>query len=188
MNNLSNTTEQQRQSGPDEDAGLVKRCQAGNRDAFEELVVKYQQKVFSQCFFLLGNNRQVAEDAAQEVFCKVWRGISGFKGDSKLSSWLHTIARNHCFNLHTQRSRNPDLEQDGEQRMAPVKDTLATEDCVRQKVSQLEEIHRSVIALVHFDELSYEEAADILGCPVGTIRSRVNRALEKLRPLIRECL
>ena len=62
------------------------------------------------------------------------------------------------------------------------------DDCVRSKVRQLEEQHRSVVALVHFDDLSYEEAAKVLECPVGTVRSRLNRALEKLKPMMWECI
>ncbi|MEI6125084.1 MAG: sigma-70 family RNA polymerase sigma factor [Pseudomonadota bacterium] len=188
MNIVSNTTEKQTPSGQDEDLGLVRRCQAGKKDAFDELVLKYQQKVFIWCYFLLSQSREDAEDAAQEVFCNVWRTVSGFKGDSKFSTWLHTVTRNHCFNIRKKQCIKNVITEAGEFRVKPQIGDSQTEDCVRQKVNLLDEIHRSVITLVHFDELSYEEAAGILKCPVGTIRSRVNRALEKLRPLIRECL
>lgn len=178
----------------DADRELVRRCQAGDKGAFEGLVIRYQDKVFSQCFFLLNQNRQDAEDAAQEVFTSVWRGIRDFNFEAKFSTWLYTVTRNHCLNTLKRKAGNPvqAVEEILPNPSLPDErspnERQSTEECVRSKLSMLEEMHRAVIALVHFDGLSYEEAAGRLGCPVGTIRSRLNRALEALRPLIRECL
>ena len=70
----------------------------------------------------------------------------------------------------------------------PAEKTNDEKECVKQKVNSLEDMHREIITLIHFDELTYEEAAENLDCPVGTIRSRVNRAMKKLSPMLRECL
>jgi len=125
--------------------------------AFEELVAEYQQKVFNQCYFLLGQNRQDAEDATQEIFCNVYRNIDSFKGDSKFSTWLYSVTRNHCLNMLKQKRSNrtsseaPNAELSSSGENISQNDRHATQDCVRQKVNLLDEIHRTVIALVHFD-------------------------------------
>jgi RNA polymerase sigma-70 factor (ECF subfamily) len=179
----------------EEDYDLVRQCQAGNKKACEELVIKYQEKVFKRCYFLLKRNKEEGEDAAQEVFIKAYRNIKNFKGSSKFSTWLYTIAKNHCLNLLKTKNISPIVvDQDGylTQSYLSGKDYLdpstVDEECVKQKVNSLKTKYRSVIEKVHFDELTYEEAADRLGCPVGTIRSRLNRAMEKLKPLLRECI
>lgn len=172
----------------DEDYSLVQQSQTGITKAFEQLVVKYQQKVFSQCYFLLSNHED-AEDAAQEVFCNVYKSINTFKSESKFSTWLYQITRNHCLNLIGKRDRNGLMSVEDIDKMGDCPQKFnSVDDCVKSKVAQLEEIHRSVIALVHFDDLSYEEAARVLECPIGTIRARLNRAKEKLKPILKECL
>ena len=90
----------------DEDFDLVQQCQAGIEKAFEQIVIKYQQKIFNQCYFLLNQNRDDAEDAAQEVFLNVYKKISEFRGESKFSTWLYQVTRNHCLNLINRRNRN----------------------------------------------------------------------------------
>lgn len=173
----------------DGDYSLVQQAQAGIASAFEQLIVKYQQKVFNQCYFLLNQNRYDAEDAAQEVFCNVCKNIGTFKGEAKFSTWLYQVTRNHCLNILNKAGRDIMSLQDCTKEMSSNPQTVnPVDDCVRSKVRQLEEIDRSVIALVHFDDLSYEEAAKVLDCPVGTVRSRLNRALEKLKPMLRECI
>ena len=172
----------------DGDYSLVQQAQAGIASAFEQLIVKYQQKVFNQCYFLL-SLREDAEDAAQEVFCNVCKNIGTFKGEAKFSTWLYQVTRNHCLNILNKAGRDNMSLQDCTKEMSSNPQIVnPVDDCVRSKVCQLEEIDRSVIALVHFDDLSYEEAAKVLECPVGTVRSRLNRALEKLKPMLRECI
>jgi RNA polymerase sigma-70 factor, ECF subfamily len=173
----------------DGDYSLVLQAQAGIGSAFEQLIIKYQQKVFSQCYFLLNQNRDDAEDAAQEVFCNAYKNIGSFKGEAKFSTWLYQVTRNHCLNILNKAGRDNMSLEDCTKEMSSNPQTVnLVDDCVRSKVRQLEEQHRAVVALVHFDDLSYEEAAKVLKCPVGTVRSRLNRALEKLKPLLRECI
>jgi RNA polymerase sigma-70 factor (ECF subfamily) len=177
----------------DEDKDLIKQCKAGNKKAFEVLLVKYQQKIFNQCYFLLNQNKEEAEDAAQAVFINVYNNISSFKGDSKFSTWLYKITKNHCLNLIKRRNNSPvsnagDDSTINRYSTTPAEKANDEKECVKQKVKSLEDMHREIITLIHFDELTYEEAAENLDCPVGTIRSRVNRAMKKLGPMLRECL
>jgi RNA polymerase sigma-70 factor (ECF subfamily) len=177
----------------DEDKDLIKQCKSGNKKAFEVLLVKYQQKIFNQCYFLLNQNKEEAEDAAQAVFINIYNNISSFKGDSKFSTWLYKITKNHCLNLIKRRNNSPvsninDDSMINRYSTTPAEKTNDEKECVKQKVNSLEDMHREIITLIHFNELTYEEAAENLECPVGTIRSRVNRAMKKLSPMLRECL
>lgn len=179
----------------DEDFNLVKQCQSGNKKVFEILVIKYQEKVFRQCYFLLNKSKEDGEEAAQEVFIKAYRNIKNFHGDSKLSSWLYSIAKNHCLNVIKRSNVSPVVvDQDGYkvQSYTTENESLDSnnvdEDCIKKKVSSLATKYRSVIEKVHFDELTYQEAAEKLECPVGTIRSRLARALKKLGPMLKECI
>ena len=196
-------------SNHDEDGYLVKLCREGNKEnkktAFEKLFIKYQQKVFTQCYWLLLDKME-AEQAAQDIFMKAYRGIEGFRGESseekaKFSTWLYKITRNHCLNKLNRSGRIRQIDgEDQEQGLTMInlkqKPSMSSEDsristevgeCVNKKVTQLNEMHRSVVDLVHFQGLSYEDAAEILDCPVGTIRSRLNRALDRLKPMLKEC-
>jgi RNA polymerase sigma-70 factor (ECF subfamily) len=173
----------------DGDYSLVQQAQAGIGSAFEQLIVKYQQKVFNQCYFLLNQNRSDAEDAKQDVLLNVYKNISSFKGEAKFSTWLYQVTRNHCLNILNKAEKDIKVGPGDIVIKPPIINPIdPVVDCVRSKVRQLEEQHRSVVELVHFDELSYEEAAKVLECPVGTVRSRLNRALEKLKPMLRECI
>ena len=177
----------------DEDKDLIRQCKSGNKKAFEVLLVKYQQKIFNQCYFLLNQNKAEAEDAAQAVFINIYNNISSFKGDSKFSTWLYKITKNHCLNLIKRRNNSPvsnttDDSMINRYSTTPAEKANDEKECVKQKVNSLEDMHREIITLIHFDELTYEEAAENLDCPVGTIRSRVNRAMKKLGPMLRECL
>ena len=166
----------------DEDKDLITQCKYGNKKEFEVLLVKYQQKIFNQSYYMLGQNKEEAEDAAQDVLVKMYDTITSFKGDSKFSTWLYRVTKNHCLNLIRRRKR-PHIPPE-----PPVESPEDTKDCVKQKVKKLNEMHREIITLIHFNELTYEEVAENLGCPVGTIRSRVNRAMKKLGPMLVECL
>lgn len=186
--------------GHDEDYDLVVQCQKGNKKAVGDLILKYQQKVFDQCYWLL-LNRDDAEDAAQEVFVKVMENIKEFEGKSKFSTWLYTITRNHCFNqLKRLRRIKPIDNKDQEEGLTminhrqkhtssfynPTKES-EVEKCVRGKLEQLDAKDREVIALVHLQGNTYERAAEVIGCPIGTIRSRLNRALKRLKPELKKC-
>lgn len=181
--------------GFDEDYEIVKQCQDGSRKAFGLLVVKYQEKVFKKCFYLMNKDKDEAEDAAQEVFLKIYKNISTFEGGSKFSTWLYSIMKNHCLNIIKRKNISPVIvDRDGilVQLLADKEDFFNSDaidkECVHQKIEGLTAKYRNVIETVHFEELSYDAAAKKLDCPVGTIRSRLSRALKKIAPLVKECI
>jgi RNA polymerase sigma-70 factor, ECF subfamily len=186
----------------DNDQQLVVRVQKGDKRAFDLLVRKYQHRVLK----LVGrfvNNFAEAEDVAQEAFLKAYRALPAFRGDSAFYTWLYRIAINTAKNTLVSNRRRPvdfDLDlQDPEQhdRQARLKDAdtpegvLLTEEIrgvVEQALEQLPEDLRTAIVLRELEGLSYEEIAEAMDCPVGTVRSRIFRAREaidkKLKPLL----
>jgi RNA polymerase sigma-70 factor, ECF subfamily len=186
----------------DTDLQLVRRVQAGDQSAFNLLVLKYQHRVLK----LVGrfvNDAAEAEDVAQEAFIKAYRALASFRGDSAFYTWLYRIAINTAKNALVSSRRRPvdfnlDL-QDPEQydRHARLKDAdtpegvLLTEEIrkvVEHAMEQLPEDLRTAIVLRELEGLSYEEIAEAMDCPVGTVRSRIFRAREaidkKLKPLL----
>jgi RNA polymerase sigma-70 factor (ECF subfamily) len=186
----------------DNDQQLVQRVQRGDKSAFDLLVRKYQHRVLK----LVGrfvNDAAEAEDVAQEAFLKAYRALPAFRGDSAFYTWLYRIAINTAKNTLVSNRRRPvefDLDlQDPEQhdRQAMLKDAdtpegvLLTEEIrgvVERALEQLPEDLRTAIVLRELDGLSYEEIAEAMDCPVGTVRSRIFRAREaidkKLKPLL----
>lgn len=186
----------------DTDQQLVVRVQAGDKTAFNLLVLKYQHRVLK----LVGrfvNDAAEAEDVAQEAFLKAYRALASFRGESAFYTWLYRIAINTAKNALVANRRRPvdfnlDL-QDPEQyeRQARLKDedtpegVLLTDEIrnvVERAMEQLPEDLRTAIVLRELEGLSYEEIAEAMDCPVGTVRSRIFRAREaidkKLKPLL----
>jgi len=186
----------------DTDQELVRRVQAGDQTAFNLLVLKYQHRVLK----LVGrfvNDAAEAEDVAQEAFLKAYRALASFRGDSAFYTWLYRIAINTAKNALVSQRRRPvdfDLDlQDPDQydRQARLKESdtpegvLLTEEIrtvVEEAMAQLPEDLRTAIVLRELEGLSYEEIAEAMDCPVGTVRSRIFRAREaidkKLKPLL----
>ncbi len=184
------------------DAQLVERVQRGDKRAFDLLVVKYQHKVLKLIGRLISNPTE-AEDVAQDAFIKAYRALKSFRGDSAFYTWLYRIAINTAKNALVSKGRRPadfnldmqDPEQYEMQARLREGDTpeglLLTEE-IRQTVQlamqDLPEDLRTAISLRELDGLSYEEIAEAMDCPVGTVRSRIFRAREaidkKLQPLL----
>ncbi len=186
----------------DTDHELVRRVQAGDQSAFNLLVLKYQHRVLK----LVGrfvNDAAEAEDVAQEAFLKAYRALASFRGDSAFYTWLYRIAINTAKNALVSQRRRPvdfDLDlQDPDQydRHAKLKEAdtpegvLLTDEIravVEEAMAQLPEDLRTAIVLRELEGLSYEEIAEAMDCPVGTVRSRIFRAREaidkKLKPLL----
>ena len=183
------------------DEQLVARAQEGDGRAFELLVRKYQHKIIQLVSRLVGDSD--APDVAQETFIKAYRALSGFRGQSAFYTWLYRIGINTAKNHIVSRGRRPanqdidiqDAEQYGHTEHLSDVDTpesLLLSDEIRQKVAEV--IHklpadlRQAITLRELEGLSYEEIAEMMGCPIGTVRSRIFRAREaiaaKLRPLL----
>lgn len=188
--------------GGEIDRDLVKRVQDGDKKAFDILVLKYQHKIIQ----LIGryvNDSSETLDIAQESFIKAYRALPNFRGDSAFYTWLYRIAINTAKNHLVARSRRASdnevdvqeaeqfegagrlKEQDTPEHLLLTVEIAQT---IRQAIDNLPEELRVAISLREFEGMSYEEIAQTMSCPVGTVRSRIFRAREaidkKLRPLI----
>lgn len=187
----------------DIDQVLVERVQRGDKQAFELLVTKYQRKLMRLVSRLLRNQAE-AEDVVQEAFIKAYRALPQFRGDAAFYTWLYRIGINTAKNyLVTQGRRAPtsteaDVEEaetfDDGDRLRDIntpESMLATKQIaqtVNVAMEALPEELRTAIVLREIEGLSYEEISEVMGCPIGTVRSRIFRAREaiadKLRPLL----
>ncbi len=186
----------------DSDQALVERVQRGDKTAFDVLVRKYQHKIVKLVTRYVHDATE-ALDVSQEAFIKAYRAIHGFRGDSAFYTWLYRIAINTAKNHLVAEGRRPlehgmDL-QDPEQydMQARLRDVdtperlLLTDEIqrtVEQAIEDLPEDLRTAIVLREIEGMSYEQIAEAMSCPVGTVRSRIFRAREaideKLRPLL----
>lgn len=176
------------------DLALIKRVQQGDRSAFDLLVVKYQHKILKLIMRYVRDPSE-AMDVAQEAFLKAYRAAPSFRGDSAFYTWLYRIAINTAKNYLVAAGRRPahfDLDlQDPEQfeafsklRDLDTPEGLALSDEIREAVNgaiaDLPEDLRTAILLREIDGMSYEEIANTMECPVGTVRSRIFRAREAI--------
>ena len=174
------------------DHQLVLRVQKGDKRAFDLLVLKYQYKLQAIISRFVRDTDEVA-DVTQEAFIKAYRALPKFRGDSQFYTWLYRIAINTAKNYLVSKSRRPtstdidvaDAEQfaDNEKLIdeASPEDLIMTQELsqvIQGALSQLPEDLRTALTLREFEGMSYEEIADIMGCPVGTVRSRIFRARE----------
>ncbi|MBP7983316.1 MAG: RNA polymerase sigma factor RpoE [Chromatiaceae bacterium] len=184
------------------DQELVARAQAGDRRAFDLLVLKYQQKVAGLIARYLRDPNEV-QDVAQEAFIKAYRALGGFRGESAFYTWLYRIAINAAKNHLASRGRRPprddiemevaeQLESGGRLReMGTPENHLLSEEIaqtVQKALDELPEDLRTAIVLRELEGLSYEEIAEAMDCPIGTVRSRIFRARDaiekRLSPLL----
>ena len=170
------------------DQELVSRAQDGDKRAFDLLVIKYQQKVASLISRYLRDPSEIM-DVAQEAFLKAYRALPGFRGESAFYTWLYRIAINTVKNHLVAQGRRPP-GNDVEAEVAEQMDVGARLQEVGTPESHLlsDEIAQTVIVLRELEGLSYEEIANAMECPIGTVRSRIFRAREaidkRLRPLL----
>lgn len=185
------------------DQVLVERVQAGDKQAYGLLVAKYQRKLLRLVSRLVRDQAE-AEDVTQEAFIKAYRALAGFRGDSAFYTWLYRIGVNTAKNWLVANGRraptsteldNEDAENFGESDLLRDVDTperlLMTKqigETVNEAMAELPEELRTAISLREVDGLSYEEIAQVMDCPIGTVRSRIFRAREaiavRLRPLL----
>jgi RNA polymerase sigma-70 factor (ECF subfamily) len=183
------------------DQDLVKKAQKGDKKAFDVLVLKYQHKIINLVSRYVHDPYE-AQDVAQEAFIKAYRALPNFRGDSAFYTWIYRIAINTAKNfLVAQDRRPPGSDIDAMEAEQFVDSTLrenATPDrillteeiekTVFQAIDELPEDLKMAISLRELDGMSYEEIAQVMDCPVGTVRSRIFRAREaidkRLRPLL----
>ncbi len=184
------------------DNELVKRVQQGDKSAFDILVQKYQQKVVNLISRFVSDQSE-CYDVAQDTFIKAYRALDKFRGDSQFYTWLYRIAANTAKNHLASRGRKSpkysvdvdDAEhfngESGLKDNTTPENLLMTEEIKRTiyaAIDKLPEDLKSAITLRELEGLSYEEIADVMDCPIGTVRSRIFRARDaidkELRPLL----
>jgi RNA polymerase sigma-70 factor, ECF subfamily len=167
---------------------FLDRLRAGEAAAFEELVTMYQHRVFGVALRMLGNAAE-AQDAAQEAFLRAHRGLAGFRGDAKLSTWLYAITSRLCLNRLASAERR--LVRHGEETLLRLADEGRRPDgalerseleaALHRAIAELPEERRIVVVLRDLEGLSYEEIAEVLDLELGTVRSRLHRARADLK-------
>jgi RNA polymerase sigma-70 factor (ECF subfamily) len=183
-----------------EDAEIIERIKKGETKYFEEIVKKYKKVVFGHAYNFL-RNKEEAEDTAQEVFIAVYKSLAGFRGDSKLSTWIYRITINTCKNRLKQmqrlRSQTADesYEENQEEKTSMVDNLKEKEEkepdrsyasdetkkLIYKRIDELTEEQRRVIMMRDVDGLSYEEIGQVLKLSVSAVKSKLFRARENLR-------
>ena len=170
---------------------LVRKCQSGEMSAFQELVSRYHQKVYTVIFSML-RNRDDAMEVAQEAFFRAYRKIKSFEGGSSFYTWLYRIAINLVIDAQRRQKRNPldfrenmdsVLEEQNEVARDPFSDLLDKElrDRLVKAINDLTPEHKAVIVLRTLEGLSYKDIGEMLGCSEGTVMSRLHYARKKLQ-------
>jgi RNA polymerase sigma-70 factor (ECF subfamily) len=175
------------------DEELVSRSARGDHDSFNELVVRWQRPIFALAYRVIGHEED-ARDVCQETFLRAFRGIKGFKGQAKFSSWLYRITINLCYDKNRRAQRSP---------LSKVSDNIDVLDLAPAEVAgnSLEDQvgwrelgsevsrammvispeQRTAIVLKEYQGLTFREIADLQGCPVSTVKTRVYQGLTRLR-------
>jgi len=185
---------------------LIKRAQAGDKKAFEQLVLCYQERVYTLSFRLAGNHTD-AQDLAQEAFVKAYQSLGSFRGEADFGTWLHKITVNTWLNIKRQQKEEPlSLDEPLKTDDGEISRAVASEDpdgdpeesfarkelqeLVWKALNSLSEEFRVAIVLREMEGYSYEEIASMMNCSLGTVKSRINRARrvlrEKVAVLLRE--
>lgn len=183
-----------RDTGLDPDRELVREAAAGSREAFDQLVVRYQSRIFNLARALTAND-DAAEDLAQEAFIRAYRAIRRFRGDSSFKTWLYAVATNvirtHLTRQGKQRwlwSQPPGGNEMNVEQMPSehidVERDLVMRDAVDRALAALPAEFRIAVTLRDVHGLEYREIAEMLNVPIGTVESRIFRARQRLRRLL----
>ena len=182
---------------------LVKQCQAGNTEAFDQLVTRYRTRVFAMIYNMV-HNEQDAWDLAQDSFVKAWKSIGRFRGRSSFYTWIYRIVMNVTIDwLRKKQVKGAGAEfNDAIQlkeiepasRTVPKADPLPHEQMERSEIraridnaiAQISPEHRAVILMKEIEEMQYHEIAEALGCSIGTVMSRLFYARKKLQNLLKD--
>ena len=170
---------------------LVERCRAGDEGAFQELIDRNKDLVFALIARTV-QDRSQAEDLAQEVFLRVHRGLPYFRGEARLSTWIYRIVANVCLQ---DRSRSKTavsldaLEAEGDRAAAPAArdrqfGDLELRDRLEKAIARLPANYRLLIAAHYLRGVQYEEIADAMNLPLGTVKTQLHRAKKQLRVLL----
>lgn len=175
------------------DEQIVERALTGDAEAFGEIVRRWERRIFALAYGMLGREED-ARDACQETFLAAWRNLRGFRGEAKVSSWLHRIAVNQCITrqrrakVRGETALEDETEADGASFSVPAHESPAhaaeshqTTATIRRAVNALPTELRQVIVMKEFEELTFQQIAEALDLPLSTVKSRLYTALRQLR-------
>ena len=183
---------------------LVKRCQNGDSEAFDELVTRYRTRVFGMIYNMV-HSEQDAWDLAQDSFIKAWKSIKRFRGQSSFYTWIYRIVMNVTIDWLRKKQIKAGgaefddsiqlKEVDPASKTMPKADVLPSESMehkeirgeIDKAIAQLSPEHRAVILMKEIDGMQYHEIAETLGCSIGTVMSRLFYARKKLQNLLKDC-
>ncbi len=175
-----------------DDIDLIRRFKGGDRPAFEDLLRKYQDRIYNLCRYML-QDAEEAQDAAQDAFLKAYAALKNFKPDAAFYTWLYRIAVNTCLDYKRKFRPEPFKDQSLAEDLpsaepSPERRYQSKEigQAIQSALEQLSKNSRAVIVLKEVEGLSYEEIAEVLKTSIGTIKSRISRAREELRRLLPE--
>ena len=174
-----------------DEQALIQRCRGGDDGAFGELVEQYKNLVYGLVYRLVADRSQ-ADDLAQEVFLRVYRGLPYFRAESRLSTWIYRIVQNVCFETRAKRPANLSLDErldEGRPRFEPggpdgVFASLELRDRLEKAMKQLPDQYRFLIAAHYLNGVQYEALAASLDIPLGTVKTHLYRAKRRLRELL----
>jgi RNA polymerase sigma-70 factor (ECF subfamily) len=180
------------------DEHIVERALTGDAEAFGEIVQRWERRIFALTYGMLGREED-ARDATQETFLAAFRNLRGFRGEAKVSSWLHRIAVNQCITrqrrakVRNEAALDDEQEKDAAKFSAPLKYSPAlsveseqTTRAVRLAVNSLPLELRQVVVMKEFEELTFREIADALDLPLSTVKCRLYTALQQLQMRLRK--
>lgn len=181
------------------DYEIVLDVLAGNRNAYRQLIEKYEGKVRGSCLAMLSDPSE-AEDAAQEVFIKAYEALGQFRGDAAFGTWIYRITTNHCLSLLRKRKRRPEeswealVEKEGDKMeslltVEPSRGSAdETAELVGRLLAHLPEDARKMLVLREVQGLSYQELCDTLGCSMDSVKSKLRRTRQELEKKLRHFL
>ena len=177
---------------------LIRRAKNGDHDAFGQLVLAHQNKVYTLCVHMV-TNREEAEDLAQEAFLKAWRSLSSFQEESSFATWMHRLTTNVCLDHLRKQARRQNIStavslddeesnwtepadhsQDPQQKL----EQQEQRQLLTKALQELPEHYRRLIVMREVSGLSYQEIADALNMDLGTVKSGISRARERLRKIL----
>jgi RNA polymerase sigma-70 factor (ECF subfamily) len=178
------------------DERLVERAQGGDAEAFGEIMRRWERRIYALAYGILGRDED-ARDATQETFIAAFRNMSGFRGEAKVSSWLHRIAVNQCITRQRRAKVRAETSMDAENDSGfSIASTLAAPEgaspanivegherieAVRRAVGSLPPELKQVVVLKEFEDLTFQEISDALSIPLSTVKSRLYTAMRQLR-------
>ncbi|GMU93973.1 MAG: RNA polymerase sigma24 factor [Candidatus Hydrogenedentota bacterium] len=170
----------------DSDLALVAQTRAGDIEAFSHLVKRHERVVYNLAFRFMRDN-SLAQDMAQEAFLKAFRLLDGFRGDCSFSTWLYRVTCSVCLTELSRRKRRGEVE------LTPVhanevatqpEEASDTPELIRRCVTRLPERYAMIVTLYYLQEVSYEEIAEIMNIPMGTLKTWMHRARRQLRKIV----